>query len=118
MSSFATEASVQPLRVSSLCMFGTALQSSSPCVLHERFKCSVAALSALRCGTAKFHKLLAFLVPYRPLVQSRGFSNGIEAHSGLFLILAKLETAWRARMPGIGGWAEPEEQPERRPCTR
>ena len=47
--------------------------SSSLCARHERLKCSVAALSAfaLRCGTAKFHKLLAFLVPYRPLAQSR-----------------------------------------------
>ena len=98
MSSFATEASVQPgLRSSSRCAFSTALQSSSPCALHERFKCSVAALSALRGGTpCKIsQELLAFLVPYRPLAQSRGFSNGIEAHSGLFLILAKLETAWR-----------------------
>ena len=63
MSSFATEASGTALRSSSLCTFSPALQSGSPCALHDWFKCSVAALSAfaLRCGTAKISQ--AFGIP-------------------------------------------------------
>ena len=51
------------LRSSSLCTFSPSLQSGSPCALHVRFKCSVAALSAfaLRCGTAKISQ--AFGIP-------------------------------------------------------
>ena len=84
------------LRSSSLCTFSPALQSGSPCALHERFKCSVAALSAfaLRCGTAKISQ--AFGIPsalqaasqeprvfqryrgeFRPLFDSRKVGNSM-----------------------------------------
>ena len=95
MSSFATEASVQPgLRSSSRCAFSTALQSSSPCALHERFECSVAALGALRyVRHAARKKFTCLLVSYAASTTDK--SRPRDAHPGLFVILAKLETAWR-----------------------